>query len=73
MIMSGKKDAQLRAVQLIDIHGTRFYDLRYIHDEAPEHARTARVGAESVYADPQPGDAVVVSYLMSVVTDVARR
>jgi len=73
MIMSGKKAATLRQVRLIDIHGTRFYDLEFTHDDAPGQVRAARVGLESVYSDPQPGDAVAVSYLMSVVTGVERR
>jgi len=72
MIMSGKQDAVLRAVRLIDIHGTRFYDLEYTHLNAPE-LRSARVGVESVYDDPRPGDQISVSYLMNVVTNVARR
>lgn len=73
MIMAGSKDATLCAVRLVDIHGTHFYDLEYTHDEAPGEPRSARVGAESVYSDPRPGDRVVVSYLMNVVTGVARR
>jgi hypothetical protein len=73
MIMSGTKDATLRAVRLIDIHGTYFYDLEYTHDDAPGQIHTARLGAESIYADPQPGDQIRVSYLMNVVTQVSRR
>ena len=73
MIMSGTKDATLRTVRLIDIHGTRFYDLEYTHDDAPDNVRAARVGLESAYADPQPGDQIRVSYLMNVVTALARR
>ena len=73
MIMSGTKDATLRTVRLIDIHGTRFYDLEYTHDDAPDNVRAARVGLESAYADPQPGDQMRVSYLMNVVTALARR
>ncbi|HEU5098504.1 MAG TPA: hypothetical protein VFU22_05765 [Roseiflexaceae bacterium] len=71
--MSGTKEATLRAVRLIDIHGTRFYDLEYTHDDAPNQVRAARIGTESAYADPQPGDHVRVSYLMNVVTALARR
>jgi hypothetical protein len=73
MIMSGKKNATLRQVRLIDIHGTRFYDIDYTHDEAPELLRSARIGIESAYDDPSPGDTVVISYLMNVVTAIARR
>jgi hypothetical protein len=73
MIMSGKKDATLRNVRLIDIHGTRFYDIEYTHDEAPDLIRSARIGTESAYDDPRPGDTVAISYLMNVVTTIARR
>jgi hypothetical protein len=73
MIMSGKKAATLREVRLIDIHGTRFYDIAYTHDDTPGQQRSTRVGAESVYDNPQPSDPIEVSYLMNVVTSVMRR
>jgi hypothetical protein len=73
MIMSGTKDATLRAVRLIDIHGTRFYDVEYIHDDLPDQVRAARVGLESAYDHPRPGDQIRFSYLMNVVTALARR
>lgn len=73
MIMGGSKPATLRAVRLIDIHGTRFYDIEYTHDDAPDPVRSARIGPESAYDAPQPGDRVTVSYLMNVVTALARR
>jgi len=73
MIMSGTKDATLRAVRLIDIHGTRFYDVEYTHDDLPSQVCAARVGLESAYDDPRAGDQVRVSYLMNVVITLARR
>ena len=73
MIMSGKKDATLRQVRLVDIHSTRFYDIEYTHDDAPANVRGARIGAESAYANPRPGDLISVSYLMNVVTDISQR
>jgi len=73
MIMSGTKDATLRTIRLIDIHGTRFYDVEYTHDDLPGQVRAARVGLESAYDDPRPGDQIRVSYLMNVVTALARR
>jgi hypothetical protein len=72
MIMSGTRAAQIDGVQLIDIHGTRFYDLVYTH-EGESSPRQARVGLEACYEDPRPGDAVTVAYLMNVVTAVTRR
>jgi hypothetical protein len=69
MIMSGKKAAVLEQLQLLDIHGTYYYDLVYRHlDETT--ARRARIGREDIYANPQPGDQVQVHYLMNVVTSV---
>jgi hypothetical protein len=73
MFLSGKKDATLRAIRQVDIHGTRFYDIEYSHDDAPEQVRAARVGVESADQSLQPGDPISVSYLMNVVTAVARR
>lgn len=71
MIMSGKRDALLNQVQLIDIHGTYFYDLIYIHlDEG--QPRRARIGREDIYPDPRPGDRVRVAYVMNVATGVER-
>jgi len=70
--MSGSKEAVIEAVQGVDIHGTLFYDLLYRH-EGEAQPRRARVGAESIYPGPQPGDAVRVSYLMNVATTVERR
>jgi len=73
MIMSGTKDATLHMVRLIDIHGTRFYDVEYSHDDLPGQVRAARVGLESAYENPQPNDQIRVSYLMNVVIALARR
>ncbi|MCS6882890.1 MAG: hypothetical protein RMK84_17540 [Oscillochloridaceae bacterium] len=72
MIVSGTKDAILNVVQPISIHGTILYDLVYTH-VGETQPRQARIGAESIYADPQPGDAVRVTYLMNVATAVERR
>jgi hypothetical protein len=73
MIISGKHDATLQELRLVDIHGTRFYDIGYAHDDAPATIRTARIGVEDAYPDPQVGDPISVSYLMNVVTGIARR
>ncbi len=72
MIVSGTRDAVLNEVQGVSIHGTLFYDLIYTH-EGESQPRRARVGAESAYENPQPGDAVRVTYLMNVATAVERR
>jgi len=71
--MSGKKDAVLHQVNLIDIHGTRFYDITFSHTDTPDQPHRARIGVEDAYPDPRPGDAISVTYLMNVVTGIARR
>lgn len=72
-MLSGTKDAILHRVQLVDIHGTRFYDLTFSHADAPEQIRRARIGVEDAYPDPAAGDMIRVSYLMNVVTGILRR
>lgn len=71
MIMSGAREAVLHEVQGVSIHGTIFYDLAYTH-VGETQPRRARVGAESVYANPAPGDTVQVRYLMNVATAIER-
>lgn len=73
MMMQGTKSATLRQVQLVDIHGTRFYDIGYSLDETPEQLLSARIGVEDAYADPQPGDAINVRFLMNVVVGITQR
>lgn len=73
MMLSGTKPATLRQIQLIDIHGSRFYDVAYTLDDTPEQVQTARIGMEDAYANPQPGDAIGVRYLMNVVVGISRR
>ena len=73
MILSGSKEATLRQVQLVSLHGTEFFDLVFSHDDAPEELVRARVGREAIYASPQVGDPVAVSYLMNIPTNIARR
>lgn len=72
MFLSGSKTATLRQIRLVDIHGTRFYDLAFTHNDSPEQLRTARVGMDDVYADPQPDDAILVRYVMNVAVGVER-
>ena len=73
MIMSGTKEAHIHQLQLIDIHGTRFYDLSYTHDDNPEQVLRSRIGIESIYDNPQPDDAITIQYMMNVPVNVARR
>ena len=71
MIMSGSKAAVIQHIQMLDIHGTRLYDIVYLH-EGESHPRQARIGLESVYPNPQVGDRISVSYLMNVATGMTK-
>jgi hypothetical protein len=73
MIMSGSKNATIQEVQRVSLHGTEFYDVVFCHDDEPGQLRRTRVGTEAIYAQPQAGDPVSVSYLMNVPTNIARR
>lgn len=70
--MFGTQPGTLRAVQLVDIHGSRFWDLAYELESAPGQVRQGRVGTESVYDAPQPGDRVLLHLLMGVLTKVEK-
>lgn len=72
MIMSGAKDAVIQQIHMINIHGTYYYDIVYAHTD-DNKPRSARIGKDDIYADPQPGDAVRVTYVMNVVTGMQRK
>lgn len=71
MFLSGAKDAVLLQIQLVDIHGTYYYDLVFAHTD-DQQPRQARIGKDDIYTDPQPGDKVRVAYVMNVVTGIQR-
>jgi len=60
-------------VRGVDIHGALFYDLVFALDASPDQARTSRIGRESVYDDPQPGDAVTLHLVLGQVTRLEKR
>ncbi len=67
------QSARLIRVQLVDIHGQKFYDLTYALDTKPELApKTSRIGTESVYADPKEGDEVEVVAILGQLTSVKK-
>jgi hypothetical protein len=64
--------ATLLRVQLVDIHGQKFYDLTFALDSKPDAPKTSRIGTESVYPDPKEGDAIEVALLLGQLTSVKR-
>jgi hypothetical protein len=68
--MFGSQPGVLHAAQLVDIHGARFWDLTYELDSAPGQRKTGRIGVESAYENPQPGDRVLLHLVMGVLTKI---
>jgi hypothetical protein len=71
--MFGKQPGTLLHIQLVDIHGSHFYDLAWALDTTPQQRATGRIGVESVYADPQAGDKVLLHLVLGQVTRVEKR
>ncbi len=71
--MLGRQPGHIVQVNAVDIHGALFFDIMYALDSAPQQARTSRIGTESVYENPQPGDAVTLHLVMGQLTRVEKR
>jgi hypothetical protein len=71
--MLGKQAGTLLDVREVDIHGALFYDVTFALDSAPLRASTSRIGRESVYENPQSGDAVTLHLLMGQITGIEKR
>lgn len=72
MILSGEQAATLLSIQPVSLHGTAMFDVIYSHNDEPQQQRRARLGQESVYTNPQVGDAVLVSYLLNTPTGIKK-
>jgi hypothetical protein len=70
-MLFGPQTGTLVAVQPLEIHGTPMIDVAFRLD-GESQPRTARLGLESLYTAPQPGDRVVVHLLMNVATRIER-
>ena len=72
-MLKGSRDAVLRKMQPISIHGQLSYDLHYLFaDELDGQTRVARVGPEAIAPGLQAGDRVRLDFLVGVVTAVHR-
>lgn len=71
MFLNGEYIATIQQIQIVDIHGTHYVDLvlTLTGEAAP---RTARIGIDDIYAAPQPGDTVRLTYVMNILTGVQR-
>lgn len=71
--MFGRQPGKLLDVRDVDIHGSLFYDLVFALNSSPEQAQTSRIGRESVYDAPRPGDAVLLHLVLGQVTRVEKQ
>jgi hypothetical protein len=72
-MVKGSREAVLRKMQPISIHGQLSYDLHYrFADEPDGQMRVARVGPEAIAPGIQAGDHVRLDFLVGVVTAVNR-
>jgi hypothetical protein len=72
-MLKGSRDAVLRKMQPISIHGQLSYDLHYLFADEPDgQVRVARVGPEAIEAGVQAGDRIRLDFLVGVVTAVHR-
>ena len=72
-MLKGTRDAILRRVQPIRLHGQISCDVFFNDTDDPEGAvQMARVGAEAVDRNLEPGDRVTLEYLLGSVTSVTR-
>ncbi len=72
-MLKGSRDAVLRRLQPLSIHGQLSYDLHYTFADEPDgDTRVARIGSEALAPGLQAGDRVRLDFLVGVVTAVHR-
>ena len=71
-MLKGTREAVLRKVQPISIHGQLSYDVHYAFADEPDSPHVARVGPEAMDGGLQAGDHAMLDFLVGVVTSVKR-
>ena len=72
-MLKGTRPAILRKIQPISVHGQLSWDVFFSDPEDPDGpVQMARVGPEAVARGLEPGDRVVLEYLLGSVTSVMR-
>ena len=69
MFLSGNHDGVIVSVQQMSVHGTIMMDVA-VQLKSETVPRSARLGPEAVSGALTPGAAVVVTFLMNVVTSI---
>jgi len=73
-MLKGTRDAVLRRIQPISIHGQMSWEIVFTHaDDPAEQLNAARVGPEAIVGQSlEPGDRIAVEYLVGTVVKVTR-
>ena len=71
-MLKGTREAVLRKVQPISIHGQLSYDVHYEFADEPDSMHVARVGPEAMDGGLQAGDRAMLDFLVGVVTAVRK-
>jgi hypothetical protein len=71
-MLKGTREAVLRKVQPISIHGQLSYDVHYEFADEPDSPHVARVGPEAMEGGLQAGDHAMLDFLVGVVTAIRR-
>lgn len=72
-MLKGSRDAVLKKIQPVSIHGQLSLDVHYVFPEDDERqVRVARIGPEAVESRLEPGDRITLDFLAGVVTRVAK-
>jgi hypothetical protein len=71
-MLKGSKTVLIKKIQPVSIHGQISLDVYFVDPDDPDGQVTlARVGPESVPRHMEPGDRVVVNYVLGAVTSIA--
>jgi hypothetical protein len=72
-MLKGTRDAKLRRIQPVSIHGQMSWEIVFTHADDPgEQLNAARVGPEAIIGSLEAGDRIQVEYLVGVVVKVTR-
>ena len=72
-MLKGTRQGIVNRIQPISIHGQMSVDVFWVDPEDPEgEIRHARVGAEAAPRLLEPGDRVIMHYLMGMVTEITK-
>ena len=72
-MLKGTRDAIVREMRPVSIHGQMSFQIVFIHTHDPgEQLNAALVGPEAIEGNLEPGDRVRIEYLVGVVVKVTR-